>query len=101
MGAFDHLEWTYNGAFEQLFGLGRGALEKKIPKIQMPAGVAQEGMFKLQFDWYIRRESTIIDYHAPCEQGLMVFTLLTILYCSSLVHLSCKKNGNSSVQKIC
>ena len=23
-GAFDHLEWNYNGAFEQLFGLGRG-----------------------------------------------------------------------------
>ena len=24
MGAFDNLEWTYDGAFEQLFGLGRG-----------------------------------------------------------------------------
>ena len=21
VGAFDHMEWTYNGAFEQLFGL--------------------------------------------------------------------------------
>ena len=24
MGTFDHLEWTYDGAFEQLFGLGKG-----------------------------------------------------------------------------
>ena len=24
MGAFDHLEWTYDEAFEQLFGLRRG-----------------------------------------------------------------------------
>ena len=32
MGAFDHLEWTYDGAFEQLFGLGRGELEQKFSK---------------------------------------------------------------------
>ena len=37
-GAFDHLEWTYDGAFEQLFGLGRGNLNKNFPKIQMPGG---------------------------------------------------------------
>ena len=30
VGAFDHQEWTYNGAFEQLFGLGRGEFEQKI-----------------------------------------------------------------------
>ena len=28
-GAFDHLEWNYNGAFE-LFGLGRGEFEQKF-----------------------------------------------------------------------
>ena len=50
MGAFDHLEWTYDGAFEQLFGLGRGNLNKNFPKIQMPGG---GGMLKLRFDWYI------------------------------------------------
>ena len=33
LGAFDHLEWTYNGAFKQLFGLRRGDLKKKFPKI--------------------------------------------------------------------
>ena len=29
---FDHLEWTYNGAFEQLFGLGKGEFEQKFSK---------------------------------------------------------------------
>ena len=32
VGAFDHLEWTYDGAFEQLFGLGRGEFEQKFSK---------------------------------------------------------------------
>ena len=36
VGAFDHLEWTYDGAFGQLFSLGRGNLNKNFPKIQMP-----------------------------------------------------------------
>ena len=39
VGAFDHLEWTYDGAFEQLFGLGRGEFSKNFPKIQMPGGL--------------------------------------------------------------
>ena len=30
MGAFDHLEWTYDGVFEQLFGLGSGEFEQKL-----------------------------------------------------------------------
>ena len=32
MGAFDHLEWTYNAAFEQLFGLGRVEFEQTFAK---------------------------------------------------------------------
>ena len=32
MGAFDHLEWTDDGVFEQLFHLGRGKFEQKFPK---------------------------------------------------------------------
>ena len=32
VGTFDHLEWIYDGAFEQLFGLGRGEFEKKFSK---------------------------------------------------------------------
>ena len=36
MGAFDHLEWTYDGAFEQLFGLGRGEFEQKFCKKYRP-----------------------------------------------------------------
>ena len=51
--AFDHLEWTYNGTFEQLFGLGRGKFSKNFPKIQMPGGLPRGGMLKLRFDWYI------------------------------------------------
>ena len=39
VGAFDHLEWTYDGAFEQLFSLGRGEFEQNFPKIQMPGGL--------------------------------------------------------------
>ena len=50
MGAFDHLEWTYDGAFEQLFGLGRGEFEQKFSKNSNARG----GMLKLRFDWYIK-----------------------------------------------
>ena len=54
MGAFDHLEWTYDGAFEQLFGLGRGEFEQKFCKKYKCLGVARGGgMLKLRFDWYI------------------------------------------------
>ena len=55
MGAFDHLEWTYHGAFEQLFGLGKGEFEQKFSKNSNARGVAQGwGMLKLRFDWYIK-----------------------------------------------
>ena len=37
--AFDHLEWTYDGAFEQLFGLGRGEFEQKFSKNSNARGV--------------------------------------------------------------
>ena len=48
VGAFDHLEWTCNGAFEQLYSLGRGNFQKnKCP------GCCPGGMFKLRFDSYI------------------------------------------------
>ena len=33
---------------------GGGNLNKNFPKIQMPGGLSG-GMFKLPFDWYIRR----------------------------------------------
>ena len=48
MGAFDHLEWTYDGAFEQLFGLGRGEPEQKFSKNSNARGVARGGC--LSFD---------------------------------------------------
>ena len=53
MGAFDYLEWTYNGAFEQLFRLGRGEFEQKFSKNSNARAVARGGMFKLRFDWHI------------------------------------------------
>ena len=43
VGAFDHLEWTYDGAFEQLFGLGRGEFEPKFSKNSNARGVARGG----------------------------------------------------------
>ena len=54
----DHLEWTYDGAFEQLSATGVGNLNKIFPKIQMPGGLPGRGMFKLRFDWYIMYQST-------------------------------------------
>ena len=50
MGAFNYLEWTYDGAFEQLFGLRRGGenLNKNFSKIQMSGGLPGRGF--LSFD---------------------------------------------------
>ena len=45
MGAFDHLEWTYDGAFEQLFSLGSGEFEQKFSNAR---GVTRGG--RLSFD---------------------------------------------------
>ena len=41
--AFDHLKWTYDEAFEQLFGPGRGAFEQTISKNSNAQGVAWGG----------------------------------------------------------
>ena len=46
MGAFDHLEWTYDGAFEQLFSLGSGEFSKNSDG----RGVARGGGGCLSFD---------------------------------------------------
>ena len=43
VGTFDHLQWIYDGAFEQLFGLGRGECEQKFSKNSNTRGVAQGG----------------------------------------------------------
>ena len=59
VGAFDHLEWTHDGAFDQLFGLGRGEFEQKFSKNSNARGVAGGGMLKLRFDWYIIIVSSI------------------------------------------
>ena len=39
MGAFDHPKWTYDGALEQLFGPGRGNLNKNFQKVKIPRGL--------------------------------------------------------------
>ena len=41
--AFDHLELTYDGAFEQLFGRRRGEFEQKFSKNSNAREVAQRG----------------------------------------------------------
>ena len=41
LGAFDHLEWTYDGALEQLFGLVRGEFEQKFSKNSNARGFAR------------------------------------------------------------
>ena len=40
-------------AFEQLFGSGRGDLNKNFQKFKMPAEFPGQGMLKLPFDWYL------------------------------------------------
>ena len=55
MGAFDHLECIYDGAFEQRFGLGRGEFEHKFSKNSNARGLPG-GMSKLRFDWYIIKQ---------------------------------------------
>ena len=40
VGAFDHLEWIYDGADLNSFSdSGGGNLKKNFPKIQMPVGL--------------------------------------------------------------
>ena len=56
-----HLEWTYDGAFEQLFGLGWGEFEQKFSKNSNARGFARGGMLKLWFDWYIT-SSRVLSY---------------------------------------
>ena len=42
------------GAFEQLFGPGRGEFKEKFSRNSNARGVARGGgMLKLQFDWHI------------------------------------------------
>ena len=59
MGAFDHLEWTYDGAFEQLFGLGRGEFSKNFPKIQMPRGLPGGGDVEASI-WLVHNSYSLI-----------------------------------------
>ena len=71
VGVFDHLEWTYDGAFEQLFGLGRGEFEQKFSKNSNARGPARGGMLKLRFDWYIIQ---FISNHAFYQYFLQALT---------------------------
>ena len=38
VGAFDRLKWTYDEAFEQLFGAGKGAFKLKFSKNSIARG---------------------------------------------------------------
>ena len=68
----DHLEWTYNGAFEQLFDLGRGEFEEKFSKNSNAWGIARVGgMVKLRFDWYI----TLLIWMISTVLNLLIYSL--------------------------
>ena len=60
VGAFDHPKWTYDGAFEQPSGPGRGNLNKNFQKFRCPGGVGGRGMLKLRLNWYV----SYTDYYA-------------------------------------
>ena len=83
MEAFDHLEWTYDGAFEQLFGLGKKRFEQKFSKNSNARGVARVGMLKLRFDWYIISDigefSYPIDCHGVCSNNNVVSFVTKLL----------------------
>ena len=65
VGASDHLKWTYSGAFERLFGPGKGIWPTQIPKVQMPRGLPGGGMLNLQFDQYISETKIEYDRRLP------------------------------------
>ena len=78
MGAFDHLEWTYDGAFEQLFGLGRGKFEQKFSKNSNARGVARGDVeASIWLVHYIQASSSaknigvIFDSHVNLEKHVM------------------------------
>ena len=43
VGAFDHMKWTYDGAFEQLFSLGSAEFEQKFSRNSNAPGVPERG----------------------------------------------------------
>ena len=56
MGAFDTWNELIMGHLNSILASGGGNLNKNFQKIQMPGDCpvgGGEGMFKLQFDWYI------------------------------------------------
>ena len=50
----DHLEWIYDGAFEQLFGLGRGKFEQKFSKNSnapgLPGGDVEASIWPVHYE---------------------------------------------------
>ena len=84
MGAFGHLEWTYDGAFEQPFGLGRGEFEQKFSKNSTAWGVLPGGgMLKLRFDWYINSHTLKNTSFMPKRTR----DVLAATLCKTKVHL--------------
>ena len=99
MGAFDHQEWTYDGAFEQLLGLGRGEFEQKFSKNSNARGVARGGMLKLRFDWYIIFQiKTVVPVRSPVMSWL--YMSVRPVVCHQLRRdepQSCRSNSRSLV----
>ena len=87
-GAFDHLEWTCDGAFEQLFGLGRGQFEQKVSKNSNIRGVARGGMLKLRFDWYITSNKCLYFFLFLHVVSVKLPQIIKVLQASSVEGLS-------------
>ena len=62
------------GAFEQLFGPGRGEFEQKFSNNSnargLPAGGGGGGMLKLRFYWYIKGSLPLFYYEETTSIGL-------------------------------
>ena len=99
MGAFDHLEWTYDGAFEQIFGFGRGEFEQKFSKNSNARGLPGGGMLKLRFDWYISfanqytTKITVSDGH-PTAVALSPSESIALTIAKRFKHFKISNCGN-------
>ena len=74
VGAFDHLEWTYDGAFEQLFGLGRMEFSKIFQKFKCPGGCPEGCLsFDLTGTLRVQNKNTLTSFSSIVEFFLTLF----------------------------
>ena len=73
MGAFGHLEWTYDEAFQQLFGLGESE-QKSSKNSNARGGCPGRGRGGcLSFDWCINMEMSFVIVAVGVKSRLFSF----------------------------